>query len=580
MRRPRPSVFIRLATSVPHPGQDALAAVVVTLMLIPQSLAYAMLAGLTAQAGLYASMLPLVAYAALGSSKTLAVGPVAIISLMTAEALGGLGLTDMGSYAAAAMVLALLSGAMLMLMGLLRLGEAANFISHPVIGGFLAASALLIGVGQVRHIAGIEAKGSGFVDQIATLAFNVDSTHGATLAIGIAVLLVLMGAKFASPRLQDRPAWVRAMPRFAPILGVGASILVTLAFDLDARGVAVVGDVPRILPTLAVPTLDPDLVSQLLLPALAIALVGFVETVSVAQTLAAKRRETVDPDRELLGLGAANIAAGVSGGFPVTGGLSRSAVAFEAGARTRLTGVLTAFGIALVAAFLTPALKALPIATLAATIIVAVASLIDLGIVRRAARYAKSDLTTLLVTFAATLIVGVVEGLAAGILLSLALHLHRSSRPHMAIVGQVPGTEHFRNVRRHDVNLCPDTLSLRVDESLFFANARGLEATVLALVADNPGLRCFILVCPAINSIDMSALESLERINAALKDAGVTLHMSEVKGPVMDRLNRVGFADDLSGQVFLTQLDAVRHCRQDARAATPASASKAATATP
>jgi SulP family sulfate permease len=287
-----------------------------------------------------------------------------------------------------------------------------------------------------------------------------------------------------------------------------------------------------------------------------ISVIGFVESVSVAQTLAAKRRERIDPDQELVGLGASNVAAAVSGGYPVTGGFARSVVNFDAGARTPAAGAFTAVGIGLGTLYLTPYLYFLPQATLAATIIVAVVSLIDLGVLRRTWVYSRKDFAAVAATILVTLAVGVEAGVLTGVTVSLALFLHRTSRPHMAVVGLVAGTEHFRNVLRHEVRTSPHILSLRVDESLYFANARYLEDKLYDMVAQRAELRHVILMCTAVNEIDASALESLEAINQRLDQLGVAFHLSEVKGPVMDQLQRSDFLKHLTGQVFLSQYQA------------------------
>lgn len=541
---------------------DLLAAVIVTIMLIPQSLAYAMLAGLPPEVGLYASILPLVAYALFGTSRTLAVGPVAVVSLMTASAIGQIAVEGTIDYATAAVVLALLSGGMLVLMGVFRLGVLANFLSHPVISGFITAAGLLIAAGQLRHILGVSGGGNTLPEIVVSLARQLTAINPLTLAIGFGVLAFLI---FARKHLKGMLTAIRIAPRLAdmmakaaPILAVAGTIGLAESFDLGAQGVALVGAIPQGMPAFGVPAFSLDLISALVLPAFLISVVGFVESVSVAQTLAAKRRQRIEPDQELIGLGAANIAAGLSSGYPVTGGFARSVVNFDAGAQTPAAGVFTAAGIALAALFLTPLLESLPQASLAATIIVAVLSLVDLGAVRRVFAYSRSDFAAMAATILVTLGWGVEPGIVAGVLLSLLLHLHRTSKPHIAVVGQVPGTEHYRNVDRHAVLTRPDILSIRVDESLYFANSRFLEDQIAALVAEWPELKHVILMCSAVNAIDASALESLEEINRRLADAGIGFHLSEVKGPVMDRLRTTEFLRHLNGEVHLSQHDAFR----------------------
>ncbi len=538
-------------------GSDALAAVIVTIMLIPQSLAYALLAGLPAEVGLYASILPLVAYALFGTSKALAVGPVAVVSLMTASALAPLGLDNVTEYVAAAAVLAALSGLMLVAMGLLRMGFIANFLSHPVISGFITASGLLIAVGQVQHILGVKAGGHSLPEMFAGLWEARGDINLPTLVIGLAALGFLFWTRKSLARLLIRaglrPSTAATLARVGPILVVVATTVATWGLGLDGAGVAVVGAIPAGLPPLGLPLPDLGLVSALLMPALLISVIGYVESVSVGQTLAAKTRDRIDPNQELLGLGAANLSSAVSGGYPVTGGFARSVVNFDAGAATPAAGALTAIGLLGAAMYLTPLLFFLPKATLAATIIVAVLSLIDLALVKRAFSYAWADFAAVMATILLTLAAGVETGVAAGVILSLLLFVWKTSKPHVAEVGRVPGTEHFRNILRHKVDTDPKLVTLRIDESLYFANARWMEDMVLARVATEPRPNHLVLMCAAVNEIDLSALESLQDLNARLRDMGVTMHLSEVKGPVMDRLQRTGFLEELSGKVFLTQ---------------------------
>lgn len=537
---------------------DGMAAVIVTIMLIPQSLAYAMLAGLPPVVGLYASILPLVVYALFGSSRTLSVGPVAVISLLTATAASAVAAPGSPEYIAAALALALLSGLMLLAMGLFRLGFLANLLSHPVISGFITASSLLIATGQLKHVLGIEAGGHSLFEMAVSLAGGLDRTHLPTLAIGALATGFLFwsrkGLRPALIALRVPPQAAVLLARMGPVIVVALSILAVRGLDLD---VAVVGSVPQGLPPLSLPGLDPALWLTLAPAAFLIALIGFVESVSVAQTLAAKRRQSINPNQELVGLGMANLAAAFSAGYPVTGGFARSVVNFDAGAQTPAAGALTAIGIALASLFLTPWLYHLPIAVLAATIIVAVLSLADFGAFGRTWRYSRSDFAALAITVVVTLGGGVETGIIAGVAVSVLLHLWSTSRPHVAVIGQVPGTEHFRNIRRHDVICTPEVLSLRIDESLYFANARAIETVIQQEVAARPALSHVVLNCAAVNRIDASALESLELVMHRLEDACIRLHLSEVKGPVMDRLQRSDFLRHLTGKVFLSHYQAL-----------------------
>ena len=543
-------------------ASDAIAAVIVTIMLIPQSLAYALLAGLPPEVGLYASVAPVLLYAVFGTSRVLAVGPVAVASLMTAAAIGEHALAGSQAYWAVAITLAFMSGCMLMVMGILKLGFLANFLSHPVISGFISASAVLIATSQLKTIMGVNATGDNFVDMVQSLASQIPKTHMLALCIGLSAMAFLWWVRKGLKPLLVR--WgIGARPadfvaKAGPVAAIAASTILTWAFDWQAQSLKIVGTVPQGLPPLTAPLWDMALWKSLAVPALLISVVGFVESVSVGQTLAAKRRQRIEPDQELFALGASNISAALTGGFPVTGGFARSVVNFDAGAQTPAAGVLTAVGITLATVFLTPALYFLPKATLAATIVVAVLSLVDLGILKRTWAYSKPDFAAVMATLLATLSLGVELGLVVGVGLSLALYLFRTSRPHIAEVGLVSGTEHFRNVTRHQVQTSPHLLSLRVDESLYFANSRALEDQINNAVANHPQLMHVVLQCSAINDIDVSALESLEAIEKRLGDTGIKLHLSEVKGPVMDRLEKTHFLAGLSGKVYLTHFQAVQ----------------------
>ena len=536
---------------------DLVAAVIVTIMLIPQSLAYALLAGLPPEMGLYASMLPVVLYAVFGTSRALAVGPVAVVSLLTVATVSKIAVPGTSEYIVAAITLAFLSGLILLALGLLRLGFLANFLSHPVIAGFITASGLIIAASQLKHILGIEAHGHTLTDLIGSLAHNLSHINWITAVIGVTATGFLFWVrKGLLPLLLEfgisqRLAGIVA--KAGPVAAIVATTLIVWGFDLAASGVKVVGDVPKGLPPLTLPSFSMDMWSSLIASAILISIIGFVESVSVAQTLAAKKRQRIDPDQELIGLGAANLGASFTGGFPVTGGFSRSVVNYDAGADTPAAGAYTAIGLLAASLFLTPLIFHLPKATLAATIIVAVLSLVDFTILKKSWCHSKADFTAVAATMGVTLVLGVELGVTAGVAISILIHLYKTSRPHMAIVGQISGTEHYRNVLRHDVITTPEVLSIRVDESLYFANTRFLEDRIYDEVAQRPELKHVVLMCSAVNTMDMSALESLEAINERLEAGKVTFHFSEVKGPVMDQLKETGFLDHLTGQVFMSQ---------------------------
>ena len=531
-------------------------------MLIPQSLAYALLAGLPPEVGLYASVAPLVFYAIFGTSRVLAVGPVAVVSLMTAAAIGEHASSGAPQYWAFAITLAFMSGLILLLMGLMRLGFLANFLSHPVISGFISASGLLIATSQLKTLMGVKADGHHFSESVAALVQQAPNTHWLTLAMGLSATAFLFWVRKGLKPLLVRGGLghktADVIAKAGPVAAIGVSTLLTWWLGWHMQGVKIVGSVPQGFPPLTLPLWDWALWQELAVPALLISVVGFVESVSVGQTLAAKRRQRIEPDQELVALGASNLSAALTGGFPVTGGFARSVVNFDAGAQTPAAGIYTAVGITLASLFLTPALFYLPQAVLAATIIVAVLSLIDLQIFRQTWEFSKTDFIALATTLLATLLKGVETGLVTGVALSLALFLFRASRPHIAAVGLVPGTEYFRNVLRHQVLVSPRLVCLRIDASLFFANARGVEDRINAEVASHPSLEHVLLQCSAINDVDASALESLEAIASRLKESGIALHFSEIKGPVMDKLRTTQLIQQLHGRVFLTNFQAIQ----------------------
>jgi SulP family sulfate permease len=543
-------------------SSDLVAAAVVTIMLIPQSLAYATLAGLPAQMGLYASIAPLVAYAVFGTSRTMAIGPVAVVSLMIAAAASRVAAAGSAQYVQAALVLALLSGLMMLVMGLLRLGALAKLLSNPVVNGFTIASSVIIAASQIGPLIGVKSSGQTLYAIGRSLSVHVLAVNPRTAVIGVAATAFLFwvrkGFKPLLIRFGLKDSAANLVAKMGPVLAIVVTTGAVVALGLSAKGVAIVGKIPVGLPPLTIPAFDVPLWIKLALPSLFISIIGFVSSISVAQTLAAKRRQRIEPSQELIALGVSNVAAAFSGGFPITGGFARSVVNFDAGAETPAAGAYTAVGLAVAALVLTPLLYFLPIATLAATIIVAVLSLVDFPEVARVWRYSRRDFAAMAATIAMTMVVGVEVGLATGVILSILLYLQRSSQPHVAVVGQVPGTQHFRNVERHDVIVSTTVISLRIDESLTFTNAAWLEQMVLDLIAEQPAVRDVVLMFSAVNDVDASALESLIALNLRLKEAGVVLHLSEVKGPVMDRLKRSSLIDALSGRVFQSQYQAFR----------------------
>ena len=544
---------------------DTIAALIVAIMLIPQALAYALLAGLPAETGLYASMVGLTVYALFGTSNTLSVAPVAVISLMTAAALAKLSLATPEETLAAALVLTFLSGLFLLLLGLLRLGFMANFLSHPVISAFVTASALIIGLSQMQHVFGVSASGQNFLGILGSLLGQLGSINFITFSMGAGSIAFII---FSKPVIKNLFLKIgvdahiaTALSRSGPLLVALITGLLAYIFRLDQQGVQLLGEVPRGLPNFGLPSFSIDLLNSLIGSALLISIIGFVESISVAQTLAARRRERVDLNQELVGLGASNLATSLGGGFPVSGGFSRSVVNFEAGAATPAAGLFTAILIAVVALFFTPALFWLPRVSLAAIIIVAVYGLIDFSVLKKAWVYSKADFAAVFITLVLTLLIGVEVGIGSGVLASVLIHLYKTSQPHVAVIGRVMGTEHFRSVDRHTVETFENQLSIRIDESLYFANTRYLEELIFKLISDKPKLEHVILMCTAVNKIDMSALETLEKINETLKELEVKLHLSEVKDPIMGKLAKTNFFKELTGNNYLSQNQAVEDLR-------------------
>ena len=536
---------------------DVIAGAIVTVMLIPQSLAYAMLAGLPPQAGLYASLLPIFAYALFGSSMTLAVGPVAVASLMTATALAPLASAGSVDYAALAVILSLLSGVMLFVFGLLRLGFLAYFLSHPVISGFISGSAVVIAIGQLKYIFGIQIPRGGIITTLSGLVQGLPTLHVTTTLLGCGALLFLFFARrylatvLKQVGLSAKSADLAA--KLAPMLVVIVATLIVQFGQLDQQAqVSVVGSVPAGLPSLTIPTIEWHDIQALWLPALLISLVGFVESVSVAQSLALKRNQRITPNKELLGIGAANIASALSGGYPVTGGFARSVVNFSAGANTPAAGVVSAIFMAIVVAVATSWFYYLPHAVLAATIIVAVIGLIDFKTLQHSWHYDRADALSLILTFFGVIFLGVEEGIVIGVVLSLAVVVWRSSRPHMAVVGRVPGTEHFRNIDRHDVELANGLIALRIDESIYFANAQVLEDKIESLVAESTGTRAVLLIMSAVNQLDSTALGMLDELEKNLQGKGISLQFAEIKGPVLDRLHTTDLGKRMHDRIFLS----------------------------
>ncbi|MEW5248476.1 SulP family inorganic anion transporter [Microbulbifer sp. 2201CG32-9] len=547
------------------PG-DATAALIATMMLVPQALAYGTLAGLPPHIGLYAGLFPLIGYALFGTSSVLSVGPVAVLALMTASAVSPIAPPGTDAYIEGTILLAALSGVFLLAMGLLRLGALSNLLSHPVINGFVSGAATLIILGQVGPLLGVESSGNTLVQLISVTISDLETINPFTATVGVTAVAMLICARLGLARLARRlglnESGAKLLARVAPMLVL--LLAITLAYFLHwDEHLEVVGSIPAGLPKLGLPAINWGLTYQLLLPALIIALLGFAESLSVAHAIAQRRGERLDPNAELFGLGAANLASAFSGAFAVTGSFARTAINDEGGAHTPLSGVMAALLMVLVLLFLTGLFEQLPLCVLAATIIVTAANLIDVKGFVHNWRYDHADGSAMAGTFLGVLMFGVEAGIGLGIALSFATLVWRSSRPHIAVVGRVSGTEHFRNVLRHTVETRPQILFLRIDESLFFSNISAVEDRLLSELKRHPDIRHLVLILSSVNRIDGTALERLFQVNRDLKSRNICLHLSEVKGPVLDRLSRSKLLGQLTGRIFLSTYIAELALRQD-----------------
>ncbi len=521
---------------------DISAGFIVVLMMVPQGMAYALVAGLPPVAGLYASLLPAVAYALFGSSMVQSVGPMAITSLMTASSLAALAPAGSALYSAMAAQMALIAGVVLFLCGLLRLGFLAQFLSRPVLSGFTSGAALVIAFSQLKPLLG------GSLAQI----------NPATAVIGSGSLVLLWLARSYLARLLSGIGLpIKAadiLAKSAPALVLALTATCVVLFDLQHAGVAVVGAVPSGLPDLGL-ALSFSQLRELLVPSLLIGFMVFLSGQSAAGVLAQKRGERLHADQELLGLGAANLASSLSGGFAVTGSMSRSSVNYAAGANTPLASLITAALMTILLCTPTAWMSPLPMATLAATIIIGVLGMLDFDTPRQAWRYDRGDALAWLVTLSGVLLLGVEEGVVLGLILSLGTVIARASRPHLAIIGRIPGTQHFRNITRYQTETLPHLLMLRIDAGLFFGNAEAVTDQIQQTV--QPEHRHVLLALSAVNQIDTTGLYALSELNRVLQQRGVQLHLSEVKGPIMDRLKQTDLLlGALTGEVFLSTAEA------------------------
>ena len=547
-------------------GADLVAGTLLSIMLIPQGLAYSLLAGLPAEMGLYASILPLIVYALLGSSRTMAIGPAALIAMMSASFSSQFALQGTAEYNAIAIILAIMSGSILLLLGFLKLGFLANLLSHPVISGFVTGAAIIIAASQVKHFLGISVSGASIFDIVEGTLNQLHMINPVSLIIGLTSLtmLYLLKRYFCKWLTMWGISHTNAalISKTGPILIIILFTFISYHFSLTSQNLALVGSVPSGLPLLSMPSMSLGLISDLLPAAAILGLVSFIESISISQAFATRKRQKIDSNNELIGLGGANIMSGLSGGLAVAGSFSRSAINDEAGAKTQLSGIVSALFVLVTVYLLTDLFFYMPKAVLAATIFLAVFALIDFKAIIHTWHYSKHDGIAMLGTLVIVLMFGVETGILAGVCLSILLFLWHTSHPHIAIVGNLTGTEHYRNVERYDVQVEPNILTLRIDENLFFANCRTLEEKVTQLISERPNVQHLVLMCNAVNMIDISALESLETMMQRLKSANIHLHFSEIKGPVMDKLRETKLIYELTGEVFLTQHQAIESLKK------------------
>ena len=538
---------------------DLLAALIVLAMLVPQGMAYAMIAGLAPITGLYASILPMIVYAMFGSSPNLSIGPVALISMMTFATLEPLYEVGSPVYVQAACLLALLVGIISLLLGICRFGFLIRLISHPVIKSFIIASALLIALSQIKFLLDVPLQASNIIEFGISLWQYLSLSNINTLAFGLAAIafLIYLPKALQSSWMKKRIPSTQMLNKTIPLLLVVISIALVHFAHIDEMGIKTVGDIPSGFPPLSMPFWTLDLVWTLLPGAAMIAMVSFVESISIAQATAFQQRAELNSNQELVALGFSNLAAGFSSAFPVTGSLSRTVVNADAGAKTPMAGVISSLFIIVVSLYFTGLFKQLPLAILAATIIVSIWKLVSFKAFFDAWKYSKADGFAMWVTFFGVLCIDISTGLMIGIVSTFILLLWRISRPHIAVIGMVQGTQHFRNISRHEVLTSTRLVSVRIDENLSFLNANTLKEFVIAEVSQHAHLEHVVINCSSISNIDLSALETLEEINSDLKKLNIALHLSEVKGPVMEHLKQSDLLIKLTGKVFLTHYQAM-----------------------
>lgn len=530
---------------------DLFAGFTVAVMLIPQAMAYALLAGLPPVHGLYAAFVPLIVYPVFGTCRQLAVGPVALDSMLVAAGIGLLANPGTDDYLVLAALLAVMVGTIQLLVGVARLGFVVDFLSNPVISGFTSAAAVIIIFGQLRHMSGIGIPNSQEIDTLVTyLIFHLDEFHLPTFLTGILCLVLLIGLK----------KWRSRVP--GALVAVVLSTLAVWAFGLEKYGISIVGDVPEGLPIPRIPEITLAKIESLMPIALTLSFVSFMEAFAVAKRISAKRSYEVEADRELLGLGAANISSGLFGGFSIAGSFSRTAVNAESGAQTGVSSMVSAGIVGITTLFLTPLFYYMPKAVFAAVIIVAVYGLIDVREARRLFEIKKSDFLVMVFAFVITLLLGIQRGVLLSVVASVVMILRRITRPKIVFMGEVPGTEVYRNVHRvANAGEIPGLIIIRMDASFYFANISYFKDQLYkAIQHREEPVKMVIIDGSSINEVDSSAESVLRDMVDELKAEGISLNFTNLKGYITDMMKKSGFYEKLGNEhFFFSKKDAVRH---------------------
>jgi len=527
---------------------DISAGLTVGVMLIPQGMAYAMLAGLPPIYGLYASTIPLIIYALFGTSPQLAVGPVAMVALLISSGVGALAELGSAEYISLAILLALMVGVIQFAMGAFRLGFLVNFLSHPVIAGFTSAAALIIGFSQMKHLLGISIPRGAVHETIIHIVEKISEVNLSTLAIGISAITVLLIVKKVNKKIPG------------PLIAVLLGIIAVISFGLTEHGVNIVRDIPGGFPSFEAPVFNLSNISALLPIAFTISFVGFMESIAVAKAIRKKYKYyEIVPNQELIGLGLANIVGSFFKAFPVTGGFSRTAVNDQAGAKSGLASIISAILVIITLLFLTTYFYYLPHAVLAAIILVAVFGLIDFKEALHLWHTDKTDFILFLLTATGTLLLGIEEGILIGVILSLIMVIYRVSYPHLAELGKIPGQEEYRNVDRFDhLETSPEISIIRIDAPIYFANLNFIKDYIYKKLQAKPSARHLILDARAIHHIDSSGVHMLHDLIEDLEEKGMILHFVQVTGPVRDILEKNNlFISKRKYQFWLNTTDAI-----------------------